>query len=59
MSAMDHRRLQSTDFLETLSTRSQDIFRKLVERYIETGEPVGSRAISRMLDKHISTATAA
>lgn len=48
---------RSSDFLETLSTRSQDIFRRLVERYIETGEPVGSRAISKMLDMQLSPAS--
>ncbi|WP_127143791.1 heat-inducible transcriptional repressor HrcA [Pelagibacterium montanilacus] len=47
----------SQAFLEALSTRSQDIFRRLVERYIETGEPVGSRAISRMPDMALSPAS--
>ncbi|MCD7058462.1 heat-inducible transcriptional repressor HrcA [Pelagibacterium xiamenense] len=47
----------SQDFLETLSARSQEIFRRLVERYIETGEPVGSRAISKMLDTQLSPAS--
>ena len=27
------------DFLALLNTRSQDIFKRLVERYIETGSP--------------------
>ncbi len=49
--------LRSQEFLETLSARSQDIFRRLVERYIETGEPVGSRAISKMLDMQLSPAS--
>jgi len=57
MSAMDPRRLHANDFLETLSARSQDIFRKLVEKYIETGEPVGSRMLSRMLDNALSPAS--
>jgi heat-inducible transcriptional repressor len=48
---------RSSEFLEALSTRSQDIFRRLVERYIETGEPVGSRAISKMLDMQLSPAS--
>ncbi len=48
---------KSSEFLETLSARSQDIFRRLVERYIETGEPVGSRAISKMLDMQLSPAS--
>ncbi len=48
---------RSSDFLEALSARSQDIFRRLVERYIETGEPVGSRALSKMLDMQLSPAS--
>jgi heat-inducible transcriptional repressor len=45
------------DFLASLNTRSQDIFRKLVERYLETGVPVGSRDLSRMLDLSLSPAS--
>ncbi|MGB3028339.1 heat-inducible transcriptional repressor HrcA [Paradevosia shaoguanensis] len=47
----------SEDFLSALNSRSQDIFRKLVERYLETGEPVGSRNLSRMLDLSLSPAS--
>jgi heat-inducible transcriptional repressor len=54
---MDKNRLHSSEFLSTLSTRSQDIFKKLVERYIETGEPVGSRQLSKMLDLSLSPAS--
>ena len=32
----------SEDFLAVLNARSQDIFKKLVERYLETGSPVAS-----------------
>ncbi|MEO6394519.1 MAG: heat-inducible transcriptional repressor HrcA [Devosia sp.] len=45
------------DFLAVLSTRSQDIFRKIVERYLETGTPVGSRDLSRMLSVGLSPAS--
>jgi heat-inducible transcriptional repressor len=45
------------DFLAALNARSQDIFRKLVERYLETGVPVGSRDLSRMLDQSLSPAS--
>jgi heat-inducible transcriptional repressor len=45
------------DFLAALNSRSQDIFRKLVERYLETGAPVGSRDLSRMLDLNLSPAS--
>jgi heat-inducible transcriptional repressor len=45
------------DFLQVLNTRSQDIFKKIVERYLETGTPVGSRDLSRMLSVGLSPAS--
>jgi heat-inducible transcriptional repressor len=45
------------DFLAVLNARSQDIFRKIVERYLETGAPVGSRDLSRMLELGLSPAS--
>src|SRR5579871_6004356 len=33
--------------LAELDARARDIFRRIVESYLETGEPVGSRTISR------------
>lgn len=47
----------SEDFLARLNTRSQDIFRKLVERYLDTGSPVGSRDLSRLLESGLSPAS--
>jgi heat-inducible transcriptional repressor len=43
---------QSVDFspsagLAELDERARDIFRRIVETYLETGEPVGSRTVSR------------
>ena len=46
------------DFLSVLNSRSQDIFKKIVERYLDTGEPVGSRDLSRMLAVGLSPASA-
>lgn len=43
--------------LADLNDRSREIFRALVETYIETGEPVGSRTISRNLETTLSAAT--
>ena len=40
-----------------MDTRSQDVFRRLVEAYLETGDPVGSRTLSRNLSERISAAT--
>jgi len=49
--------LQRAEFLNALNQRSQEIFRKLVERYLDTGVPVGSRQLSRMLDMSLSPAS--
>ena len=43
--------------LAQLSDRSRDIFRQIVESYLATGEPVGSRNISRLLQMSLSPAS--
>lgn len=43
--------------LAVLNARSQDIFRKLVERYLDTGAPVASRDLARMLSVGLSPAS--
>src|SRR5690606_22984563 len=45
------------EFLASLNSRSQDIFKRLVERYLETGAPVGSRDLSRLLEVGLSPAS--
>ena len=40
-----------------LSERSRQIFREIVDAYVETGEPVGSRTLSRRLSTALSPAT--
>src|SRR4051812_7503720 len=40
-----------------LNSRSREVFRIIVDGYVATGEPVGSRTISRRLDDQISPAT--
>jgi heat-inducible transcriptional repressor len=40
-----------------LDQRSRDIFRRLVDTYLETGEPVGSRTISKVLPASLSPAS--
>jgi heat-inducible transcriptional repressor len=40
-----------------LNERSREIFRHIVDSYVETGEPVGSRTISRKLNGSLSPAT--
>lgn len=43
--------------LNKLNERSRTIFRQIVETYLETGEPVGSRNISRYLPMTLSPAS--
>lgn len=40
-----------------LNQRSQEIFRLIVDAYLETGEPVGSRTLSRLITTGLSPAT--
>src|SRR5687768_18105251 len=43
--------------LPGLDFRSREIFRRIVESYLDTGEPVGSRNLSRMLPVSLSPAS--
>jgi len=43
--------------LSDLDKRSREIFRSIVETYLETGEPVGSRNVSRNLSVSLSPAS--
>jgi heat-inducible transcriptional repressor len=43
--------------LVSLNERSRDIFRRIVDTYLATGEPVGSRHLSRMLPSALSPAS--
>jgi heat-inducible transcriptional repressor len=40
-----------------LNERSREIFRHIVDAYVETGEPIGSRTLSRRLKMDLSPAT--
>jgi heat-inducible transcriptional repressor len=43
--------------ISTLNIRSREIFRHIVDAYVETGEPVGSRTLARRLPQNLSPAT--
>ena len=43
--------------LPDLSERAREIFRTLVDAYLDTGEPVGSRTLARRLNRGLSPAT--
>ena len=43
--------------LDTLNARSREVFRRLVESYLDTGDPVGSRTLTRTMTESVSAAT--
>lgn len=43
--------------ISELNERSREIFRRIVDEYVATGEPVGSRTLSRRLQVNLSPAT--
>jgi heat-inducible transcriptional repressor len=43
--------------ISELNERSREIFRLIVDAYLETGEPIGSRTLSRMMSAGLSPAT--
>ena len=43
--------------LGNLNTRSREIFARLVETYLDTGDPVGSRTLSKISDLGLSAAS--
>ncbi|NKX42380.1 heat-inducible transcriptional repressor HrcA, partial [Rhodobacteraceae bacterium R_SAG2] len=47
----------TTDILKDLNDRSRDVFRAVVESYLENGDPVGSRTLTRSLNEKVSAAT--
>jgi heat-inducible transcriptional repressor len=48
---------EQTRILEELNDRSREVFRRVVEGYLETGAPVGSRTLTRALSEGVSAAT--
>lgn len=43
--------------ISELNQRSRTIFRQIVDAYLETGEPIGSRTLAKRLPLHLSPAT--
>ncbi|MDA5092976.1 heat-inducible transcriptional repressor HrcA [Aliiroseovarius sp. KMU-50] len=46
-----------SDLIKDMNSRSREVFRCLVESYLETGDPVGSRTLTRALTEKVSAAT--
>lgn len=49
--------MSETALLSELNDRSREVFRRLVESYLATGEPVGSRTLTRDMTEKVSAAT--
>jgi heat-inducible transcriptional repressor len=48
---------ESARLLEEMNARSREVFRRVVEGYLESGEPVGSRTLTRTMSEQVSAAT--
>src|SRR5690606_37088427 len=49
--------MPETALLSDLNDRSREVFRRVVEAYLATGEPVGSRTLTREMTEKVSAAT--
>ena len=47
----------ANSILDEMNSRSREVFRRVVEGYLENGEPVGSRTLTRSFSENISAAT--
>ena len=47
----------ATKMLEEMNERSREVFRSVVESYLASGDPVGSRTLTRTLSEKVSAAT--
>ena len=46
-----------TNLLDDLNDRSREVFRRVVEAYLSSGDPVGSRTLTRSMTEKVSAAT--
>ncbi|MGB7287353.1 MAG: heat-inducible transcriptional repressor HrcA [Salaquimonas sp.] len=49
--------ISTSSLMDDLDKRSRDIFRLVVENYLETGEPMGSRNLSKVFAEGLSAAS--
>ncbi|WP_380055955.1 heat-inducible transcriptional repressor HrcA [Falsihalocynthiibacter sp. SS001] len=45
------------EILDDMNARSREVFRRVVEGYLASGEPVGSRTLTRTMSEKVSAAT--
>ena len=48
---------QAPEILLQMNDRSREVFRRVVEGYLESGDPVGSRSLTRQMSEKLSAAT--
>jgi len=48
---------ETPKILTELNDRSREVFRRVVEGYLDTGDPVGSRTLTRAMSEKLSAAT--
>ena len=48
---------EANQLLEEMNDRSREVFRRVVETYLSTGDPVGSRTLTRDMSEKVSAAT--
>jgi heat-inducible transcriptional repressor len=57
MAPTDHSAAARDTAIAALSKRSRDVLRRVIDQYMDTGEPVGSRTVSRMDGMGLSPAS--
>ncbi len=57
MQMADQTMNDSAKLLDEMNDRSREVFRRVVEGYLMSGEPVGSRSLTRTLSEKVSAAT--
>ncbi|MBT9385701.1 heat-inducible transcriptional repressor HrcA [Pseudooceanicola sp. CBS1P-1] len=48
---------EQKSILNDMNDRSREVFRRVVEGYLDSGEPVGSRTLTRLMSEKVSAAT--
>jgi heat-inducible transcriptional repressor len=56
-SDMKELKSDTSDLLREMNDRSREVFRRVVDGYLATGDPVGSRSLSRDFSEKVSAAT--
>ncbi len=49
--------VDGSELIKDMNSRSREVFRCVVESYLETGDPVGSRTLTRAMTEKVSAAT--